>query len=207
MHRPLGRVEDLARELVSSLPASWRRAPSPAEGPGRTSSTANRGSVSDGDRMIPLTGLWGGQRFIEPGRAEHVAGHERRHRGGRPGSTRRPRAVEFTASPKGLPADRARGPPASCCARCSAPTSAASRTGCAAGAYDDTALDAVYFAWAGTTEFGGPALLPDPGPGLLIELDNTQRGANHAHSVWRDPEATSAATCSPSTTACTTEHR
>ena len=27
------------------------------------------------------------------------------------------------------------------------------------------------------------------GPRLLIEWDNTQRGANHAHSVWRDPTA------------------
>jgi len=27
------------------------------------------------------------------------------------------------------------------------------------------------------------------GPRLLIEYDNTQRHANHAHSVWRDPEA------------------
>jgi Protein of unknown function (DUF3500) len=25
--------------------------------------------------------------------------------------------------------------------------------------------------------------------GLLIEYDNVQRGANHAHSVWRDPVA------------------
>ncbi|WP_411267319.1 DUF3500 domain-containing protein [Actinoplanes sp. KI2] len=25
------------------------------------------------------------------------------------------------------------------------------------------------------------------GPNLLIEWDNTQRNANHAHSVWRDP--------------------
>ncbi len=24
---------------------------------------------------------------------------------------------------------------------------------------------------------------------LLIEYDNTQRNANHAHSVWRDPVA------------------
>jgi hypothetical protein len=26
------------------------------------------------------------------------------------------------------------------------------------------------------------------GPGLLIEWDNVQNGANHAHSVWRDPD-------------------
>ncbi len=32
-------------------------------------------------------------------------------------------------------------------------------------------------------------LLPAAGSRLLIEWDNTQRGANHAHSVWRDPTA------------------
>ncbi len=26
-------------------------------------------------------------------------------------------------------------------------------------------------------------------PGCSIEWDNTQRNANHAHSVWRDPTA------------------
>ena len=26
------------------------------------------------------------------------------------------------------------------------------------------------------------------GPRLLVEYDNTQRGANHVHSVWRDPD-------------------
>ena len=48
-------------------------------------------------------------------------------------------------------------------------------------------LDGVHFAWAGPTGSGEPHYYRLQGDGLLIEWDNTQRGANHAHSVWRDP--------------------
>ena len=51
---------------------------------------------------------------------------------------------------------------------------------------DDETLDAVHVAWAGPTEPGAPHYYRLQGPQLLIEWDNTQRGANHAHSVWRD---------------------
>ncbi|MGH3269612.1 MAG: DUF3500 domain-containing protein, partial [Trebonia sp.] len=36
---------------------------------------------------------------------------------------------------------------------------------------------------------GQPVYYRVQGPRLLIEYDNTQRQANHAHSVWRDPAA------------------
>ena len=52
---------------------------------------------------------------------------------------------------------------------------------------DESALDAVHFAWAGPTAPGQPHYYRLQGPRLLIEWDNTQRNANHAHSVWRDP--------------------
>nr|WP_238590051.1 DUF3500 domain-containing protein [Pseudonocardia sp. AL041005-10] len=52
---------------------------------------------------------------------------------------------------------------------------------------DDTELDAVHLAWAGPLEDGAPNYYRVQGPRLLIEWDNTQRDANHAHSVWRDP--------------------
>ncbi len=54
---------------------------------------------------------------------------------------------------------------------------------------EDAALDAVHFAWAGPTERGAPHYYRLQGPRLLAEWDNTQSGANHAHSVWRDPTA------------------
>jgi len=50
-------------------------------------------------------------------------------------------------------------------------------------------LDGVHFAWAGPTGAGQPLYYRLQGPRLLIEYDNTQRQANHAHSVWRDPAA------------------
>ena len=54
---------------------------------------------------------------------------------------------------------------------------------------DEAALDAVHFAWAGPTEPGAPHYYRLQGPRLLAEWDNTQRDANHGHSVWRDPTA------------------
>ncbi|MGH8966180.1 MAG: DUF3500 domain-containing protein, partial [Actinomycetes bacterium] len=54
---------------------------------------------------------------------------------------------------------------------------------------DPAALDAVHLAWAGSTTPGEPHYYRVQGPRLLLEWDNTQREVNHAHSVWRDPEA------------------
>ena len=45
----------------------------------------------------------------------------------------------------------------------------------------------LHFAWAGGAEPGQPHYYRVRGPRLLIEYDNTQNGANHVHSVLRDP--------------------
>ncbi|MFN7932328.1 MAG: DUF3500 domain-containing protein [Bryobacteraceae bacterium] len=44
----------------------------------------------------------------------------------------------------------------------------------------------VNFAWAGGEELGNPHYYRVQAPTFLIEYDNTQNGANHVHSVWRD---------------------
>jgi hypothetical protein len=44
----------------------------------------------------------------------------------------------------------------------------------------------VWFAWAGVQERGGPHYYRVQAPAFLLEYDNTQNGANHIHSVWRD---------------------
>lgn len=44
----------------------------------------------------------------------------------------------------------------------------------------------LHFAWAGTGERGGPHYYRIQAPSFLIEYDNTQNGANHVHSVWRE---------------------
>lgn len=47
-------------------------------------------------------------------------------------------------------------------------------------------LEQVRFAWMGGLDRGQPHYYRIQGPTFLIEYDNTQNNANHAHSVWRD---------------------
>jgi hypothetical protein len=49
--------------------------------------------------------------------------------------------------------------------------------------------DDLWFAWAGAFEPGVGHYYRLTGERFLVELDNTQDGANHVHTVVRDPEA------------------
>ena len=53
----------------------------------------------------------------------------------------------------------------------------------------DRDLPAFCFAWAGPSAIAGgqPHYYRLDGPRFLVEFDNRQNGANHIHSVWRDP--------------------
>lgn len=46
--------------------------------------------------------------------------------------------------------------------------------------------DQIFFAWSGGLEVGQGHYYRVQGPTFLLELDNTQNGANHVHTVWRD---------------------
>jgi hypothetical protein len=48
--------------------------------------------------------------------------------------------------------------------------------------------DKIWFAWAGVVVRGGPHYYRIQSPSFLVEYDNTQNGANHIHTVWRDFE-------------------
>ena len=49
-----------------------------------------------------------------------------------------------------------------------------------------TEFDKVAFAWAGSTRRSEAHYYRIQGPSFLVEYDNTQNGANHIHTVWRD---------------------
>lgn len=49
------------------------------------------------------------------------------------------------------------------------------------------AFDALHFAWAGGTDYEQGHYYRVQGPVTVIEFNNTEDDANHAHSVWRDP--------------------
>jgi hypothetical protein len=46
----------------------------------------------------------------------------------------------------------------------------------------------IHFSWDGGLEPGEPHHYMIQGPTFLVELDNTQDGANHVHCIWRDFE-------------------
>lgn len=189
VNRPLGKVEDLGRDLMRSLqPDLASRALLSAKAPSDFV-TANRTYVTDGDRVIPLTDIWRDERFPDPVEQANLqaisdgidetaglsdADHE---------------AVAYSIDPKGVPAaaldaeqrETLRALLGTYLDRAPVGLSPLHR-------YDDEpVLDAVHFAWAGSTAPGQPHYYRLQGPRLLIEWDNTQRNANHAHSVWRDP--------------------
>ena len=53
-------------------------------------------------------------------------------------------------------------------------------------ALEQTDFGQVTFAWAGSTRPGEAHYYRIQGPSFLVEYDNTQNGANHIHTVWRD---------------------
>jgi hypothetical protein len=188
VNRPLARVEDLARELVRSLePEAARNAILLPKAPSDVV-TANRTRISAGDRVIPLAGIWRDETFPDPAeQAKLQALSDAIDAAAGFGDTDHA-AVEFTTAPRGISGagldagqrELLRSLLGTYLGRVPDPVSPLAR-------YDDRALDAVHFAWAGPTEPGLPHYYRLQGPRLLIEWDNTQRGANHAHSVWRDP--------------------
>jgi hypothetical protein len=188
--RPLGGVEDLARDLVRSLSDEQRRAAILTPRAPVDIVAGNRSRVGTGPaRLIPLPLLWRGSLEPELDRLMWAA-----HDGGERqlGVTEADHdAVELTPAAKGLPAaaldhnqrELLRALLGCYTGRIPEPLEVR-----ACARWAGPALDDVHFAWAGGTSPAEPHYYRLQGPRLLVEYDNTQRQVNHAHSVWRDPD-------------------
>jgi hypothetical protein len=191
VNRPLARVEDLARELVRSLrPELAARAVLLDRAPSDFV-TGNRTSIAEGDRVIPLAGIWRDERFpddVEQAKLQALSDATDANTGY---ADTDHAVLEYTSAPKGIAAaELDSGQREMLRALLSTYLDRVPTEVSPIGRYcDDETLDAVHVAWAGPTEPGAPHYYRLQGPRLLIEWDNTQRGANHAHSVWRDPTA------------------
>ncbi|WP_214367623.1 DUF3500 domain-containing protein [Pseudonocardia sp. H11422] len=185
--RPLGGAEDLARELVRSLPPELAaravlldRAPSDIV-------AGNRARIADGDEMLHLPDIWRG-RFTEQRLADRVAMMDERAEAGSGYDAADHTTLALTTAPKGLAAAELDAGQRELL-RALLDTYLGRVPDGLAVAPGDTVLDAVHFAWAGGTAPEDPHYYRLQGPRLLVEYDNTQRQVNHAHSVWRDPES------------------
>jgi hypothetical protein len=189
VNRPLAGVEDLGRDLLRSLrPELAARATLLPKAPSDFV-TVNLTYVSDGDRVIPLVGMYRDERFPDPVQQAKLQSLSDAIAEVTELSGEDQEAVAYSIEPRGVPAaefdaeqrEILRALLATYLDRAPAGVSPLQ-------SYDnEAALNAVHFAWAGRTEPGEPHYYRLQGPRLLIEWDNTQNNANHAHSVWRDP--------------------
>jgi hypothetical protein len=186
--RPLAGVEDLARELTRSLPEQQQRlaivtprAPTDIVG-------ANRSSLNDGDEPIALPFIWRGRFGPDLDALVHKmqAGMEAAI-GIVPDDLA---AMAFTHQPRGL---AARDMSADHREMLNAllhlyvqrlPDDVADEE---AAKFAGPALEHVHVLWAGGLASGQPHYYRLHGPTILVEYDNSARGANHVHTVWRDP--------------------
>ena len=53
---------------------------------------------------------------------------------------------------------------------------------------EETGFGNLHFVWAGSSVVGRAHYYRIHGPTVLVEYDNSQNGANHSHTVWRDLE-------------------
>jgi hypothetical protein len=190
--RPLAGAEDLGRELVRSLDEHQRSLAIVAPVAPLDLVSANRPEhgAGEGDLPLPLADVWRGRFSGDLGdrvdaiqaQAETTAGITVEHL----------EAVRLlTDRPRGLTAASLRVDQREILRALldvyvrRIPDELADAEAAKYGAGD--ALDALHFAWAGGLEPREAHYYRVQGPTLLAEYDNTQRGANHVHTVWRDP--------------------
>ncbi|WP_063020515.1 DUF3500 domain-containing protein [Nocardia niwae] len=190
--RPLGGPEEAARRLVRSLDSDRFHTALLHANAISDIVSGNRPTIAHGDAMMHMQDLWRGT-FTDPALRKLVDDVDLRAESGSGYTEADHAAMAISFPPKGLAARdldlehrhvlrqlislyTGRAPSALADAH-------------AAHYEADNILDDVYFGWAGSLEAGEPHYYRIQGPDLLIEYDNTQRHANHAHSVWRNPRS------------------
>ena len=186
--RPLEGVEDLARELARSLDAAQR--PRAVVTPHAPSDLVlvNRASLSDGDGPLPLQDIWRGRL---PGEFHDLAVRiQDAADAAIPLTVADRTAMSFSTAPKGLAAREMTADQREMLETLlrryvdRLPDALADEE---AAKFAGDHLDDVHLLWAGSLEPGVAHYYRLHSPRLIAEYDNTARGANHVHTVWRNP--------------------
>jgi hypothetical protein len=187
--RPLGSAEDVGRELLTSLDKETRAPAVISPIPPFDLVGANRARVQGGELPLRLPEVWRGR--FEGDLGEWVDTLQRQLEEGLGITDEHLEALRFTLVPKGISAEDLSEPQRRLLRDIVAVYVSRLPDDLAKAElerYTEEHLKKLTFAWAGGAERGMPHYYRVQGPRLLIEYDNAQRGGNHAHSVWRDPE-------------------
>ena len=191
--RPLAGIEDVARELVRSLDESQLAVAlvSPVAPVDLVGANRSHFGIGDGDLPFPLADVWrtqftgdlGEQVVVIQNAMEQAAGLTSEHLDN----------VRLTRVPRGLVAGDLRVEQREILKALldlyvkRLPDALADDE--AAKYASDADLSDLSFLWAGSREPSEGHYYRVQGATLMVEYDNTQRGAQHIHSVWRDPRA------------------
>ena len=185
--RPLGGIEDLARDLVHSLSDDQRRLTVLSPAPPIDIVTANRTTLTEGDAMLSIPVVWRGR--LEESLHHFMANADAHFRGVVGLTDAHVQDLAFSRQPKGIPTSALDDPQREM---------VRSLLDLYVGRVADEAADAqaakyagdrlhdVHFLWAGGTEPGDPMYYRLQGASLMVEYENAVRNANHVHTVWRD---------------------
>ncbi|WP_218022229.1 DUF3500 domain-containing protein [Nocardia amamiensis] len=190
--RPLGGIEDVARNLFRSFDAEQREQALLHESAISDIVSGNRARVTHGDTMMHMQDLWRG-KFADPALNKLVDDVDRNAEEASGYTEADHAALAISVPPKGISARNLdptqRGELRRLIALYTGRVPAAMAEVHAARYATDAVLDVTWFGWAGGMAPDDPHYYRIQGPDLLIEYDNTQRHANHAHAVWRDLSA------------------
>jgi Protein of unknown function (DUF3500) len=186
LHRPLAAAEDLGRELFRALGEQQRAralvsAVAPADLVG-----SNRPKLEVGHRPLPVTDIW--RRRFDGRIAQFLSGMQADMEATLGLEEAHLDALSFTAEPKGIPVRVLDAGQTSIlrellgCYLARLPDQLADQQ----ARLVEGEFDRLGFLWAGSAERGEPHYYRIQGERLFIEYDNTQRGVNHIHTVWRD---------------------
>ena len=186
LHRPLGAVEDLGRELARSLNEDQTSSAIVSAAAPSDLVTSNRTALADGDDVLGLQHVWRG-RFEAS--IDELLGDLQTKLDASLGVTDIERAAwSFTTRPKGIAAASLSTPQRDLLRELLLTYVGRIHDDLADAQMErvDAAFDDLHFLWAGSLDPMTPHYYRVQGVDLLVEYDNAARGGNHVHTVWRD---------------------
>lgn len=187
--RPLAAAEDLAREFIHSLTPEQRATAVVNKVPPTDIVGANRSALTEGDTALPMSDIW--RRQFDGALGDAVQTIQMRADAELSITAEDLRKLSFSRVPKGLSAHHLTNSQRSDLKQLlkvylnRVSDDVADREW---AKLSDDKIQELSFLWAGGIEKGQPHYYRVQGTRLFVEYDNTQRGTNHIHTVWRDLE-------------------